>query len=147
MSLALPSRRSGRQAETIGSLTQSPSSDVPSRVDIGMGSVPTPTTTKPRLRAAISPLDMFALRTPLTGMLGIDQLDPHASGLRLVGDKLPQLVKSPSRHASALRLAKPDPSPDALEVFEGNTPASAFSLLNDSLGEDVIGVSTEAGFF
>ena len=80
-------------------------------------------------------------------MLGIDQLDPHASSLRLVGDKLPQLVKSPSRHAGALRLAKPDASPDALEVFEGDTPDSAFSLLNDTLGEDVIGVSTEVGFF
>ena len=80
-------------------------------------------------------------------MLGIDHLDRYDSSLCLVGDKLPKLVKSPSRHASALRLAKPYPIPDALEIFEGNTPDSAFSLLNDALGEDVIGISTEVGFF
>ena len=99
----------------------------------------TQTTTKLRLRQAIGSLDMATLGTPLPGML--------ARGLRLVGDKLPQLVKSPSRHAGALRLAEPDAIAEALEVFEGNSPDSAFSLLNDALGGDVIDVSAEVGFF
>lgn len=37
-----------------------------------------------------------------------------------------------------------DPSADALKVFDGNSASSAFSVGNDLLGDDVIGVGCEA---
>ena len=111
-----------------------------------MGLVPTPFATKPRLRGAIGSLDMFTLRTHLTGIGWIDPLEHHPGLLSLVGDELPKLIKSPATHAGALRLAKPGSLSEALEVFKGDSAPSAFGLLNESLGKLVVHISTKTRF-
>ena len=80
----------------------------------------------------------------LRGVLGIDDLKQHAGLFGFIGDKLPELIESPATHAVALRLAKPGSLSDAFEVFKDNTSQSAFSLLKDTLGEDVVGITTKA---
>ena len=87
---------------------------------------------------------MSTLGTHLRSVLGIDDLEQHAGLLGLVGNVLPKLVESPRPHAVTLRLAKPYPVPDALEVFKGDAAAGVFGLLNESLREDVIGITTKA---
>ena len=89
---------------------------------------------------------MSTLGAHLRGVLGIDDLEQYASLLGFVGDELSQLIESPRSYAVALRLAKPYPVADTLEFFKGDTAYGVFGLRNESLGEDVIGITTKARF-
>ena len=89
---------------------------------------------------------MFALRTDLRGVLGIDDFEQHTSLLSFVADKLAKLVEAPAPHAVALRLAKPYPVAEALEFLNSDTAPGVFSLRNDTLGNAVVGVTTKACF-
>ena len=82
----------------------------------------------------------------MRGVLGINDLKQHTGLFGFIGDKLPELIESPAPHAVALRLAKPYPVTDALEVFKSYTATGVFGLRNESLGEDVIGIATKTGF-
>ena len=120
-----------------------PGSDIPSRVAIGMIRMTAPLATKLRLRGAITALDMLALGTHLRGVFGINHCQQDAGLLRLVGDKLAELVEAPRPHAVSLRLAKTGSLADAFEFLKSNPSKSIFSLRNDALGKDVIGVAAK----
>ena len=144
MSLALPRRDGvGRNYRHVDKCL---CPDIPGGVAISVSLMPTLLATKPSLPEAISRFDMSTGRTHLRSVGRIDDLEQYACGLGLVGDKLSQLIESPTSHAVTLRLAKPYPLTDTLEVFKSYAASGVFGLRNESLGEDVIRIATKTRF-
>ena len=122
-------------------LTQSPCPDVPSGVAVGMVFVTTHFASEGCLGVSIAFLTVSTLGTCLAGIFGVNRFYADTSTLCLVFDKGAQLKERPPRHFSTLRLAKPFPAlADAFEVFKSNRFASVFSLLNNALRDDMVGV-------
>jgi len=71
--------------------------------------------------------------------------NPHKLGFVL--DKRPQLVESPRVLLPPLALANRYPVTDTAEVFQGDTPASAFSLCNNTLADSVVDIRGKTSLF
>ena len=117
--------------------------DIPGRVDVGMGFVPTMPTPKFCLRGAVRFIDRAA---GIAGPRRVARVDGHnlnPGNQRLVFDELPELEERPSMHTSPLPLAKPYPITDAIEVFKGDAATGAFGRRNERLGNAVVHVLSE----
>ena len=96
---------------------------------------------------AIGFLGMSALIAPLAGEARINSDQRYASALRLVIEERPQLCEAPSVQCSLLALPCLYPSAYAVEFFDGDGAAGAFSETDYLFGNFMIGVSDKARFF
>lgn len=76
----------------------------------------------------------------------VNRAELHASELRLVGDKRPQLVEGPTQPCRPLRLANSCPVVDTREVFNSNSTTGAFSLDDKVFANFMVGVAGETCF-
>ena len=83
---------------------------------------------------------LAAAMTGLTGVGRIDQNDRHASGQRLVGNELPQLIERPAFLAIAALLAAPGALANAGQVFEGNGSPGPQGKIHDAAAGDMVDV-------
>ena len=153
------------QFATLGLLTQSLCSDIPSSVAVGMVFMTTRFAQEGCLGTPIVFLTVSAFSTRLAGVFGIHRDHGNTSTLCLIFDKGAQLEERPPRHFSTLRLAKPFLAlayaclpvcvqvfrtgrraythRQAFEVFKSNRFASVFGLLNNAFRDDMVGISTK----
>ena len=124
-----------------------PISNIDRGVKVRMGRIATLFTGEPRLTRSIGLSHMPTLAAPLAGVPRINQHDWYASELCLVLDKVSELVKRPPCHFGALRLPKPRPTADILQVFQGYAAFGAFGCRNERLADTVIDIPTKTGFF
>ena len=66
---------------------------------------------------------------------------------RFVEDKLTELMERPTMQIDTLRLPKPYPLANSLEVLKSNRPICVFSLLHNLLTDAVVLLSSKATFF
>ena len=132
--------------ETLGLLTQSLCSDIPSSVAVSMVFMTTHFAQEGCLGLSIGFLTMSAFSTRLAGIFGINRFYVDTSTLGFVCDEGAKLKERPPRQFSTLRLAKPFflVLAYAVEVFKGNRFASVFSLLNNAFGYDMVGVPAKS---
>jgi len=124
-----------------------PYSDVDRRDVIGVTSVATANTPE---QISLRSILLIFHPTGGTDMACTPRIDGNnldSFELRLVFDKLPELVKSPRMEATTLRPTSRDPFSDPLEVFKGYPPLGAFGLNHYILGDDMIHVPLEPGLF
>ncbi len=72
-------------------------------------------------------------------------LNPIEQGL--VFDELSELVESPGVEATTLRPSNRHPASDTPEVFKGYPAAGVFGLSHQPLGDCMVNVPVETGFF
>ena len=92
---------------TLGLLTQSPCSDIPSGVEVGMVFVTTYFAKEGCLGMSIIFFTMSTLGTSLAGVFRIHRDHGNASTSCFVFNECAELEERPPRHFSTLRLAKP----------------------------------------
>lgn len=100
-----------------------------------------------RLRRTITSTDEAALRAGPRGVAGVNRHDRHARQSRLVLKEEAELMETPSVVCSPLGLANRDPRADALEVFQGEAASGVFGLRNQTLGDLMVDVASEALLF
>ena len=133
------------QFATLGLLTQSLCSDIPSSVVVGMVFMTTHFAQEGCLVFSVVFLTVSAFSTRLAGIFGVNRFYADTSTLGLIFDKGAQLKERPPGHFSTLRLAKPFLAlAYAFEVFKSNRFASVFSLLNNALRDDMVGVPAKS---
>lgn len=121
--------------------------NVPRRVHIRMVGVSTGHTAELCLRSAVGFGRMATCCARLAGVGGRNQHDIHAGKLGFVLDERAQLMESPAAHLRPLCLAKPCPSADAFEVFQGHPALGAFGLGNERFGNTMIFVRSKSPLF
>ena len=121
--------------------------DVLGSIFVCMRRVPASLAQKLVASLAISFLGMSALIAPLAGEARINSDQRYASALRLVIEERPQLCEAPSVQCSLLALPCLYPSAYAVEFFDGDGAAGAFSETDYLFGNFMIGVSDKARFF
>ncbi len=121
--------------------------NVPGRVHVGMVGVSTGHATELFLRRAVGFSDVPASMAGTRGVLGVDDDDTNTRHPGFVRDKGSKLIKSPTAHFRSLRLAKPCPFTDALEVFQGDSASGVFGLDNQRFGNAVVFVGAKPPFF
>jgi hypothetical protein len=121
--------------------------DVDRCIVVGVPNEATPATFEHRLAAAIPLVDppTRAAHLRCIGRVDFDERNPSASGL--IRQERPELSERPRVHRGPLALAKPYPFADSRQFFDGDTAFGAFSLCHDALGDLVINVGGETGFF
>lgn len=94
---------------------------------------------------SISLFRMPAAATPLTGVLRVDSDHLHAEGIRLVADKLFQLIKGPAVEIGALRFAQPASVANTAQIFyRYRRVAGVLGKLDDTAANDVVRISHKA---
>ena len=125
----------------------SPHSDINRCNVISMPSVATTDTPKRTpfwsIRLLISSTTRADMACP--SWIDRDHLDP--SELRLVFDKVPELVEPPRMQTATLRPTNRYPSSDSLEVFKGDPSLGAFGLSHYLLGDHMVHIPFEPRLF
>jgi hypothetical protein len=102
-------------------------------------------TTKLSLALAVTVFGVSTRAASLATVGWINQLKAHASALRLVANKHPQLSEGPIVVSCSLpRPLNPRPLTDALEVFKDDRPLRAFGFGNETLADDVFRIFLKA---
>ena len=114
--------------------------DVPGRDCIGWSRETTPNTNKLVPRLSVLLVDVSTLGALPRSILGIDKNNGDSCLLRLVGHEGSQLSESPVRQPRPLVLSGRYPFSDTAKVFQGDSRDGAFSICDDCLGNNVVGV-------
>lgn len=120
--------------------------DVLRRVDIGVGRVSAGGTDKASLIEPGGFVAVAARMARLRRVRGVDHHERDTRSPRLVGAERLPLREGPSARLGALRLRKPYPRPNAVQVLNGNPALRAFGKPYDLLGDAVIHVAPEPTF-
>lgn len=123
-----------------------PGRDVPSRVHICVVCVPTGHAAELCLRWAVGFVDMTAGRAFSACVVRIDEREHDTSPLRFVLNESAKLMERPAAHLRSLRLAKPCPVADALEILKGKSTSGAFGLGNERFGNAMVDLLAKACF-
>ena len=86
------------------------------------------------------------LRAGARAIAGVNEFDQYPCALGFILDKEPQLAECPRVLLPPLALPNRDSGPDTAQIFQSNTPASVFSLCNNTLGNYVIDMDSKASF-
>lgn len=118
--------------------------DVYRRVVVRIAGEPTLQTKKLGLAFAIAFLTVTALGAGAARVAGIDFHNGHSIELTFVGDKTPQLCKSPSTHLGPLLFAEPSPVADMCQIFQRDSSAGVFGAKHECFADNVILVTAES---
>jgi len=99
------------------------------------------------LRLTISFINRATLRTGTRSVERVNQCYQHARQLRLVLDKLSQLIERPGVVLPPLATANCGPISNTDQVFQSDTAIGVFSLCNNTLTDNVVDVGRKTGFF
>jgi len=99
------------------------------------------------LRLTISFINRATLRTGTRSVARVNQCYQHARQLRLVLDKLSQLIERPGVVLPPLAVPNSDSVTDTAQIFQSDTPASVFSLCNNALTDNMVDMGRKTGFF
>lgn len=127
--------QTGEQGVFASDYSEAPAGNVPCRIEVGMGTLPTIVAGEVIFAANT---DMQAVCTGLGRVARIDIHDPDASTSRLVLNELLQLVERPRVQFAPLPFAEPTPIPNALEAFKDDGQPMLFGKGNKLLADLVV---------
>lgn len=97
------------------------------------------------LAAAVLLVAMTTVQASSARVTRVHDGHRNAGQLRFVGDETAKLSKCPSRMLCSLALSNRYPIADAMEVFQGQSSAGAFSLRYETLADAVVLYRAESG--
>ncbi len=89
-------------------------------------------------------INTATLRASAGSVAGVNQAYQDTSKLGFILDKEPQLTECPRVLLPPLAVSNRDAVADTFEVFKGYSPPAVFGLCNNTLTDNVIGVSSES---
>lgn len=131
----------------MGLVDDSPAANIDRRHIVGGGNVTAGATTKDIPAFPVGFFGMAALTAFAAGVSWVDQHNTNPGKHGFIGDKLKQLVKTPSIMLRTLRLSNRCLFTDSLKVFKGNAVSKCLSLRNNLFGNSVVLISGEACLF
>lgn len=140
MKVSRNSLRSGR----VWRPGERPARNVPGRVEVRVGRVPTALADKAILALAVCFFAMPALGTGSARVPRVDHLYHDSGDLCFVSDELAELVEGPGTEVGPLLASNRYPVADAIEIFKSDAAPGAFREGNEPFGYymvEVAGVS------
>lgn len=89
-------------------------------------------------------INTATLRASAGSVAGVNQAYQDTGKLGFILDKEPQLTECPRVVLPPLAMSNRDAVADTFEVFKGYSPPAVFGLCNNTLTDNVIGVSSES---
>ena len=99
------------------------------------------------MRRTITFINTTTDRTSARSIAGVNQFYNDPRQLRFVFDKGTQLSECPRVMLSPLAMPNRNSVTNTAQIFQSDTPASVFSLCNNTLCNSVIDIGSEASFF
>lgn len=99
------------------------------------------------MRRTVTLINTATDRTGARGITRVNKFDYNSCQYRFVLDKTTQLSECPRVMLSPLAVSNRDSVMDTAQIFKSDTSASVFSLCNNTFGNSVIDIGSEASFF